>query len=295
MVGKELPLVSIIAIAFNHEQYLIQTLDSVLNQDYPTIELIIIDSASKDRSASLIKDWVKDKNLSIQTVFQKQPRTITQNANEGLQLANGKYYQILSCDDNLEPQKISKQVEVFLSSDEKLAMVYCDAAKIDEKGDFLSEPTFFRERSWQFQSQLPSGSIFPLLLQDYFIVAPTVLVDIEKVRKLGGYNEQSMMEDLDIFLRLSQEYSFKGIYYTGVQYRILQSSLLRSSTVNIRQTNRLLLYSRFLGQRGEWDRFIAYQFLLFKKESGFFYKIVYSLYHLMHKVLVKRIKASFRN
>lgn len=292
---KELPLVSIIAIAYNHEKYLIQTLDSVLNQDYPNIELIIIDSASKDRSVALIKDWVKDKKLSIQTVFQNQPRSITQNANEGLKLANGKYYQILSCDDNLEPQKITKQVEVFLSSDEKLAMVYCDAAKIDENGSFLSEPTFFQEKSWLYESQLPSGSIFPLLLQDYFIVAPTVLVDSEKVRSLGGYNEQSMMEDLDIFLRLSQLYSFKGIHYKGVQYRILQSSLLRSTSVNIRQANRLLLYSKFLGQKGEWDRFITHQFLLFKKESGYFYRLIYSLYRLLHSVLVKRIKSTFKN
>ncbi|MEP2274048.1 MAG: glycosyltransferase, partial [Reichenbachiella sp.] len=191
MVEKELPLVSIIAIAYNHEQFLKDTLDSVLNQTYPNIELIIIDSASSDSSAARIQDWVKDKSLPIQTVFHQDRRSITQNANVGLQLAKGKYYQILSCDDNLEPEKIKNQVEVFLHSDEKLAMVYCDAVKIDDKGFHLPEPTFFEERAWQVESQLPSGSIFPILLQDYFIVAPTVLVDLEKVRELGAYDEHS--------------------------------------------------------------------------------------------------------
>ena len=295
MKENELPLVSIIAIAYNHEGFLIETLDSILKQDYPNIELIVIDSNSQDNSAALIKDWIRGKNISIQTIFQKEPKSITQNANEGLRLASGKYYQILSCDDNLEPEKIKKQVEVFQRSDENMAVIYCDASKINEKGDFLKEPTFFEERSWQFESQLPSGAIFPLLLQDYFLVAPTVLVDLEKVRELGGYDEKSMMEDLDIFLRLSQKYGFKGIAYKGVQYRVLQTSLLRSTSVQLRQSNRLFLYARFLGQKGEWDRFIAYQFLLFKKDSGLSYKIFYSLYRIIHKVLLRKIKSSFGN
>ena len=288
---KELPLVSIIAIAYNHEQYLVQTLDSILHQDYPNIELILIESASQDQSASLIKEWVKDKNLPIQTIFQKQPRSITQNANEGLSLVSGKYFQILSCDDILEAQKISKQVEVFQNSDNQLAVVYCDAVKIDEKGELMHTPSFFEERSWQHESQLPSGSIFTLLLQDYFLVAPTVLVNTQIVKDFGGYDEQSMMEDLDIFLRLSQKFGFKGIPYKGVQYRILQTSLLRSTSATKRQINRLMLYSRFLGQKGEWDRYISYQFLLLKKDSSLFYRFLYSIHRLIQKLLLNGIKS----
>lgn len=286
---KVIPLVSMLAIAYNHEKFLIQTLDSILAQDYPNLEIIIMDAASSDSSVDLIKDWVKDKTIPIQTIFQSTTKTITQNANEGLALASGKYFQIISCDDILEPAKISQQIDVFFKSDERLAVVYCDATKIDENGIALEEPSFFEERSWFWESQLPSGCIFQILLQDYFIVAPTVLVDLEKVRNHGGYNPQSMMEDLDIFLRLSQNYSFKGISTKGVKYRILKSSLLRSSSVRKRQLNRLLLYSNFIGQKGDWDRFIAHQYLLTRKSDNFFYRFLFNLNRLITKRLLNKV------
>lgn len=287
---KGFPLVSLLAIAYNHEKFLVQTLDSILAQDYPNLELIIMDAASSDSSVALIKDWVRGKKLPIQTVFQPVTKTITQNANEGLALATGKYYQIISCDDILEPSKISKQVEVFLRSDDRLAVVYCDATKMDENGKDLPEPSFFEERSWFSESQLPSGSIFPMLLQDYFIVAPTVLVDTQKVRNQGGYNPKSMMEDLDIFLRLSQDFSFKGISFKGVRYRILQTSLLRSASVRKRQMTRLMLYSNFIGQKGDWDRFIAHNYLLARKSDSFFFKFLFNLNRLITKILLKKVK-----
>lgn len=290
VVIQDLPLVTLLAIAYNHEKFLIDTLDSILAQDYPNLELIIMDAASSDASVSLIKEWVKDKTLPIQTVFQPTTKTLTQNANEGLELASGKYFQIISCDDTLEPAKISRQVEVFLKSDDRLAVVYCDATKIDENGKDLDEPSFFEERSWFAESQLPSGCIFPMLLQDYFIVAPTVLVDLQKVKALGGYNPKSMMEDLDIFLRLSQEFSFKGISFKGVRYRILQTSLLRSASARKRQMNRLMLYSNFIGQKGDWDRFIAHHYILARKSDSWFYRFLFNLNRVITKGILKRVK-----
>jgi len=287
---RSLPLVTLLAIAYNHEKFLVETLDSILRQDYPNLELIVMDAASSDKSAESIKSWVKDKSLPIQTVFQTTTKTITQNANEGLALASGRYFQIISCDDVLEPSKISRQVDVFLNSDERLAVVYCDAIKIDENGKELKGPSFFEERGWTFQSQLPAGCIFPMLLQDYFIVAPTVLVDLHKVKALGGYNPKSMMEDLDLFLRLSQDFSFKGIFFQGVRYRILQTSLLRSSSADKKQMNRLMLYSGFIGQKGDWDRYIANQYLIAKKSGSIYYRFLFNLNRVIIKVVLDRVK-----
>lgn len=293
--STDLPLVSMLAIAYNHKKFLVETLDSIIGQDYPNLELIIIDAASSDSSAEEIQNWVKGKGFPIQTIFQHTTKTITQNANEGLALASGKYFQIISCDDILEPSKISKQVDVFLQSDNRLAVVYCDAIKIDEYGKEINEPSFFEERVWNSESQLPSGCIFPMLLQDYFIVAPTVLVDLEKVKNQGGYNSKSIMEDLDIFLRLSQNFSFKGISYKGVRYRILQTSLLRSSSALKKQMNRLMLYSNFIGHKGDWDRFIAHQYLLTRKSDSFFYRFLFNLNRLIIKGLLQKVRQISEN
>lgn len=55
------PLVSIICLCRNHQDFLIEALNSAWQQDYSNIELIIFDNASTDRSQDLIKDWIKKK------------------------------------------------------------------------------------------------------------------------------------------------------------------------------------------------------------------------------------------
>lgn len=176
-VNTEEPLVSIIAIAYNHAPFLEETLDSVVAQTYKSIELIIVDAFSKDESVVKIKDWIqRNPEVSVKTIFQFETKKVTENANDALKLSAGEYYQILSCDDVLMPDKIASQIKVFQDSDDKLGVIYSDALKIDANSVEINTPTFFQERGWQEASQLPSGMIFPMLLMDYFIVAPTVLV-----------------------------------------------------------------------------------------------------------------------
>jgi glycosyltransferase involved in cell wall biosynthesis len=289
-----LPLVSIIAIAYNHEGFLVEALDSIIFQSYPEIEIIIVDACSKDQSVSKIKDWInRNPQAKVKTIFQSSTKKITENANDALKLVEGEYYQILSCDDVLMPHKIKDQVKVFQTSDEKLGVVYCDAEKIDKKSQALKEPTFFQERNWTSSSQLPSGMIFPILLMDYFITAPTVLVKKEFALKVGGYNPESMMEDLDLFLKMAQQFSFKGILEVGVKYRVLETSLLRSTDPFYRQSTRLKIYSDYLDQKGEWDRFITHQFLIAHKTKSFFLKMIYSLQLAIQKLLKSQIKKHY--
>lgn len=291
---KNLPLVSIIAIAYNHEKFLEEALDSIISQTYPEIEIIIVDACSKDQSVSKIENWIaKNPEARVKTIFQSSTKKITENANDALKLVEGEFYQILSCDDVLMPQKIEDQVKVFQESDEKLGVVYCDAEKINDESEPLNQPTFFQERNWTSASQLPSGMIFPMLLMDYFIIAPTVLVKKECTLKVGGYNPESMMEDLDLFLKMAQQFSFKGVFQVGVKYRVLETSLLRSTDPFYRQATRLKIYSEYLGQNGEWDRFITHQFLIAHKAKSSILKILYSFQLAVQKFLKSQFKKHY--
>ncbi|MEN2281245.1 glycosyltransferase [Algoriphagus sp. SE2] len=288
---KNLPLVSIIAISYNHEEFLEEALDSIIAQTYPDIEIVLVDAFSKDQSVSKINEWInRNPSVKIKTIFQSSTKKITENANEALKIVEGEYYQILSCDDVLLPHKIEEQVRVFQESDQKLGVVYCDAEKIDKESKSLKALTFFQERSWTEASQLPSGMIFPMLLMDYFICAPTVLVKKELALKVGGYNPESMMEDLDLFLKMAQEYSFKGLVQVGVKYRVLETSLLRSTDPFYRQSTRLKIYSQYLGQKGEWDRFITHQFLIAHRTKSSLLKMVYSLQIGIQKFLKSQLE-----
>lgn len=290
-VNTEEPLVSIIAIAYNHAPFLEETLDSVVAQTYKSIELIIVDAFSKDESVVKIKDWIqRNPEVSVKTIFQFETKKVTENANDALKLSAGEYYQILSCDDVLMPDKIASQIKVFQDSDDKLGVIYSDALKIDANSVEINTPTFFQERGWQEASQLPSGMIFPMLLMDYFIVAPTVLVKKEYALQAGGYNPASMMEDLDLFLKMAQQFSFKGLSQVDVKYRVLETSLLRSTDGFSKQSNRLKIYADYLGIKGEWDRFISHQFLIAHKSKSTTFKLLYSLQSGFQKYL----KAKFQ-
>jgi glycosyltransferase involved in cell wall biosynthesis len=55
---QENPLVSVICLAFNHEKFVVETLESVIQQKYQPIELIIVDDCSLDATKSEIKNWL---------------------------------------------------------------------------------------------------------------------------------------------------------------------------------------------------------------------------------------------
>src|SRR6185312_5660911 len=101
---REFPSVSIIAICHKHAAYVIETLDSIRNQTNSNIELIIINNV-KDECEKIITDWTQKYQVNYLFIQNEQPKTVTKNCNIGLAYCTGKYFQVISCDDVLLPQK----------------------------------------------------------------------------------------------------------------------------------------------------------------------------------------------
>jgi len=66
------PSISVVVPTYNEEDTIVQKLTNLIEQDYPSIELIVVDSASKDRTVKLIKEFVKDNNLNVRLVRQRE-------------------------------------------------------------------------------------------------------------------------------------------------------------------------------------------------------------------------------
>lgn len=127
------PLISIITPSFNQARYLETTIESVLTQDYPRIEYILIDGASTDASVDIIKKygsklayWVSEKDSG-------QAEAI----NKGLVRAKGDIIAWLNSDDYYLPNTVSRVVQVF-EENPTVIMVYGNMLAVDERGQTIN-------------------------------------------------------------------------------------------------------------------------------------------------------------
>lgn len=131
---QDYPLVTIICLCYNHQDYVLESLSSVLNQQYTNIELIIVDDCSTDNSTAVIEKWLID---SPKTLFIANETNLgnTKSFNKALKIAKGDFIIDLAADDILLPNCITSQINAFNNTTFKnLGIVYGNVELITEKG-----------------------------------------------------------------------------------------------------------------------------------------------------------------
>jgi glycosyltransferase involved in cell wall biosynthesis len=104
----ETPLVSVFMPVYNSEQYIAEALESILNQTYKNLEIILVDDGSTDKSVEIIKNY-NDKRIKL--IQNEKNMGIPYTRNVGLNNATGKYMAIMDSDDISLPNRIEKQVQ----------------------------------------------------------------------------------------------------------------------------------------------------------------------------------------
>ncbi|MBU2609512.1 MAG: glycosyltransferase [Chloroflexi bacterium] len=132
MNPPNLPLVSILTPSFNQAQFLEATLRSVLEQDYPNLEYIIVDGGSTDGSLDIIRRYAHRLAWWVSEADKGQ----TDALNKGFARANGEILAWLNSDDTYEPHAVAEAVE-FLQSRPEVGLVYGDANFIDQDGRLI--------------------------------------------------------------------------------------------------------------------------------------------------------------
>src|SRR5262245_27753084 len=128
------PLVTVIALCYNHERFAVECLDSIRNQSYPGIQLIIIDDCSRDRSADIIEDWIRRHRMECTFLRHEANVGICKSINEGVRIAHGKYVAVVATDDVWLPNKVASQVEILEAGPGNIGVLHGDALAIDEHG-----------------------------------------------------------------------------------------------------------------------------------------------------------------
>ncbi len=231
------PLVTICIPNYNKEVFIERTLNSVYHQSYKNIELIIIDDCSTDNSAVIIEAALQHCPFEFTFLKNETNKGVCFGANKGVELAKGKYFQVLSSDDIILPHKIAHQVSILENATDDTAFIYGPIKIIDEKDSFM-EKNYFEDIGWG-SSAPPTGNIYEALLELNFIPALTTLIKTNCIKNVGGYDEQLRSEDWEMSLLLSQKYKVMYDKEITAYYRVEQNSLMHSNN------NKAIVYDSF--------------------------------------------------
>ncbi|WP_293132070.1 glycosyltransferase family 2 protein [Microcoleus sp. bin38.metabat.b11b12b14.051] len=214
------PLISVIIPAYNAEEFIAKTLDSVLSQTYQNIEILVVNDGSTDTTAEIVESFAqKDRRIIL---LQQSNAGVAAARNLAIQKSQGEYIAPIDADDIWYPQNLEKQVECLIESEPSVGVVYSWSVDINEQ-DLLTGG---------FYNSTIAGEVYTALVYKYFIGnASSSLIRRACFEKIGGYNCQFKLEnaqgceDWELHLRIAEHYEFQVVPEYLVGYRQIASSM----------------------------------------------------------------------
>jgi len=210
--------VSVIIPAFNAAAFLKEAIDSILQQTYKDIEIIVVDDGSTDNTRSIVESF-GDRIIYIHQ--QNSGHAIARNT--GLKRATGRYFAFLDSDDVWLPEKIKRQVKI-LEANADAGIVHCDIVKVDLEGNEI--------KKYPRKIKYFHGNMFPYILTRRGHIATSSAIFKKECIERCGYLDETVREwgseDREFWLRLCKHFKVEYIDKPLVKYRLRSKSLSRS-------------------------------------------------------------------
>ena len=213
------PLVSVLCLCYNQKSFVKEAIDSVLNQTYRPVQLIILDDGSTDGSADEIARCIVAKP---EIIFIRNQENIgyTKSLNKAWSHVKGEFTIDLAADDILFPNRIEEGVADFKNRSPQFGLQFSDAELIDARGDLMG-----KHSDKYPHASIPQGDIYKEIIQRYFICPPTIMFRKSVLDRMGGYDDSLAFEDFDFLIRASREYFFCYSSKALVKRRLVKNSM----------------------------------------------------------------------
>jgi glycosyltransferase involved in cell wall biosynthesis len=205
------PLVTVIITAFNYAHMLGTAIDSALAQDYPNLEVLVVDNASTDATPQLIERYLTDPRFR----YIRNPTNIgmVPNHNKGLREARGSYVVFLSADDLLMPHHVSRSF-AFLRDHPEIDVPYAAAYFIDESGAFTGVRLISGEPLGAYCGG--RDEFAHLFAEGCYMAFPSMLIRRDLFERYGELDEAITVADYEIVIRWAAQ---------GVQFGYMPEQL----------------------------------------------------------------------
>ncbi len=199
-------LVSVIVPVYNRENLVGRTIDSILAQSYPDIEVIAVNDGSSDASLAVLQvyaDCYPGKIVLVDQLNAGQVRA----RNTGIQHSRGEYIAFLDSDDTWEPHKLAKQLPLFKGN---VGLVYCGISEVDPEGRVLRTVPC---------EQGMNGNIYAKLLIKNRMTGGTVVVSRAALDTVGWFDETfQAAENWDLWIRIARSFAVEYVDEPLVNY-----------------------------------------------------------------------------
>ncbi|MDD1651152.1 MAG: glycosyltransferase [Methylococcaceae bacterium] len=229
--------VSIVIPCYNYARYVERAIDSVLDQSWADIDLIVINDGSKDDSEQVIRrHHARRGGYRFVT---RENRGLIPTLIEGLALAGGIYFSELSADDYLMPDSVERRVR-FLQVNPEYVAVFADELIVN--GEIVTSVRVIRDKH---RRMFARNDPIPAILDGAFPLFPTGLIHRPTLVAAGGFDpDLKHYEDLDVPIRLGLAGKL-GFLDEPVMYRREHGHNVSTVTSHIR-TEKVIFYYKML-------------------------------------------------
>ncbi|QLF94154.1 glycosyltransferase [Pseudomonas sp. ABC1] len=224
------PLVSVIVASYNHGAYIEDCLNSVLDQTYPSVELLVIDDGSSDDSVERIERLCQARPFDfIRQANQGLPRTL----NAAIARSKGALIAPFGSDDIMLPERLAKQV-AYMQGKPEVGICAGNVEVINSRGELAPKQRRAPADRMDFEKALMESPPF----------APTLLFRREALATVGGFDPEIPLEDLLVALKIAQAgYYIDTIDDVLVRYRMHDTNTSKNKRFMVE--NVLRTYSEF--------------------------------------------------
>ena len=200
-------LVSVVIPCYNAEKYLVESIDSIINQSYTNLEIICIDDCSTDNTLNLL-NIIAEKDSRLVILHNSENLKISKTLNRGIEYAHGAYIARMDADDISLPTRIEKQVD-FLERNPHIDICGTSCEIIDINKNVIGKLYYL----------LNSEEIKAMLLFESGFAHPTVMFRKRIYEVIGGYSDSMPIEDFEYWIRIAKNNAMANLPHILLLYR----------------------------------------------------------------------------